>query len=136
MIPYQTNKNKLPGTRYGEVRKQALSIFGQIKKRTKRQPYIRSAYFKKEKILLNFFWPHLFQKSPGKRFKRLQYFPCAVDLIRNSRIIPTSKENVDNRNEILHRFIGQTKQKEIFFVQIKEEKKSSKKYFMSCFPLK
>ena len=45
-------------------------------------------------------------------------------------------ENADNRNEILHRFAGKTKDKEIFFVQIKENKKNSKKYFMSCFPQK
>ena len=136
MIPYQTNKNKLSGARYTEVRNQALPLFNQIKRRTKRRPYIRSAYFKKQKIFFDYFWSHLFQKSLKERTRRLQYFSCAIDLIRNSRITPTSKENVDNKNEILHRFIGQLRNKEIFFVQIKEDKKSGKKYFMSCFPIK
>ncbi len=136
MIPYQTSKDKLKGTNYSQVRKQALTIFNQIKKRTKRRPYLRSAYFRKEKIFLNYFWPHLFQKSFKERVRRLKYLPCAFDLIRYSRITPTSKENVDNRDEVLHRFMGQTADKEIFFVQIKEDKKSGKKYFMSCFPLK
>jgi len=35
---------------------------------------------------------------------------------------------------MLHRFAGLTKEKELFYVQVKKEKKSGKKYFMSCFP--
>jgi len=57
-------------------------------------------------------------------------------LIKNSRIAPTSKENVNNKNEMLHRFLGQTRNKETFFAQIKEDKKTGNKYFMSCFPWK
>jgi len=136
MIPYQTKINKFSGTDYREARKQAITVFNRIKRRTKRRPYIRSAYFNKQKIFFDYFWKHLFEKNFKIRTRRLKYFPCAIDLIKNSRIAPTSKENIDNRNEILHRFMGQTTNKEIFFVQIKEDKKSSKKYFMSCFPLK
>ena len=99
MIFYQTKIKKLPETNYSEVRKHALFILNQIKKRT----------------------------------KRIKYFSCAVDLIKNSKIAPTSKESANNKNEILHRFAGKTKNKEPFFVQIKEDKKNDKKYFMSCF---
>ena len=74
MIPYQTKTRKLPGTSYSEVRKQALAVFNEIKKRTKRKPYIKSAYFNKQKVF--------------------------------------------------------------FYVQIKEDKRSGRKYFMSCFPEK
>jgi hypothetical protein len=133
MIPYQAKIKKLPGSNYAEVRKQALILFNQIKKKTKRKSYVRSAYFNKQKVFFDFFWTHLFQKSLKERTKRLRFFSCAVDLIKNSRIAPTSKENVNNRSEILHRFEGQTRNKETFFVQIKEDKKSSNKYFMSCF---
>ncbi len=136
IIPYQTKIKKLPGTKYIEIRKQAIILFNQIKRRTKRKTYIRSAYFNKQKVFFDYFWPHLMQKSLKERTRRLKYFSCAVDLARNSKMIPTSKENVDNKNEILHRFIGQTKEKEIFFVQIKENKKTGRKYFLSCFPLK
>ena len=38
--------------------------------------------------------------------------------------------------EILHRFAGLTKNRELFYVQIKEDKRSGRKYFMSCFPEK
>ena len=136
MALYKTKKEEFSIRRYGEIRNNALIIFNQIKKRTKRKPYIRSAYFNKQKIFFDYFWPHLMQKSLKERTRRLKYFSCAIDLARNSKVIPTSKENVDNRNEILHRFIGQTKEKEIFFVQIKENKKNGRKYFISCFPLK
>ncbi|MCK5466123.1 hypothetical protein KAI56_01320 [Candidatus Parcubacteria bacterium] len=76
------------------------------------------------------------QKNLRERIRRLRYFPCALDLIRNSRIVPVSIENADNRNEMLHRFTGKTKDKEVFFVQIKESKRGDKKYLMSCFPKK
>ncbi len=134
MIPYRTDKNKLTGTSYIEIRKQALFIFNQIKKRTKRRPYLRSGYFKKQKIFFDYFWVHLYQKRPGERFKRLQYFEAAIDLIKNCKNEPTSKQNPNKKTEIIHRFIGMTKSKEQFSVQIKEDLKTDKKYFMSCFP--
>ena len=136
MIPYQTKIKKLPETNYSEVRKHALFILKQIKKRTKRKPYIRSAYFNKQKVFFDYFWIHLAQKNLREKIRRIKYFPCAIDLIKNSKVVPISIENADSRNEILHRFAGKTKDKKIFFVQIKENKKSDKKYFMSCFPQK
>ena len=136
MIPYQTKIKKLPGTNYSEVKKHASFILKQIKRKTKRRPYIRSVYFSKQKIFFDYFWVHLLQKNPEERTRRIKYFPCALDLIKNSKIAPISMNNINNKNEILHRFSGRTKNKEIFFVQIKENKKNDKKYFMSCFPQK
>ena len=136
MIPYQTNKEKLPGTNYAEVRKQAVFLFNQIKKRTKRKPYIKSAYFNKQKIFFDYFWIHLSQKNPREGFKRLQCFEVAIDLIRYSRNHPSSKQNPNREREILHRFEGITKSKERFYIQIKEDKRNDKKYFLSCFPAK
>lgn len=135
MIPYQTKSNKLAGTSLKEVKKNALTFYKrEIGKSSGKQPYVRSAYFKKEKVFFNYFWPHIFQKSPKERFKRLKYFKAAVELAKNSRNRPASKENPNKRGEILHRFAGLTRGKEVFFIQIKEDKKSKKKYFMSCFP--
>ena len=136
MIPYQTKIRKLSGTSYSEVRKQALAVFNEIKKRTKRKPYIKSAYFNKQKVFFDFFWPHLLQKSPKERMKRLKYFEAALEVIKNSRNHPTSEENPHKKGEILHRFAGLTKNRELFYVQIKEDKRSGRKYFMSCFPEK
>jgi len=52
----------------------------------------------------------------------------------NSNFEPVSKENPNNPSEILHRFAGITKENELFFVQIKEDKKTGKKRFMSAYP--
>lgn len=112
----------------------AFAVYDEIKKKTKRRPYIRSAYFKKEKIFLDYFREHVFQKSPKDRMNRLRYFKASVELVKNSKNDPTIKSNPNKIHETLYKFAGLTAEKEIFFVQIKEDKKGNK-YFMSCFGL-
>ena len=136
MIPYLTNTKKLPGTNYAAVRKHVIIIFNQIKRRGKRRPYVRSDYFHKQKIFFDYFWQHLLQKSPKERTKRLKYFAAAIEVIKKSRNHPTSEENPHKKGEMLHRFAGLTQERELFYVQIKENKRSGGKYFMSCFPEK
>ena len=109
-------------------------IFKEIERKTKRRPYVRSAYFNKQKVFFDYFWLHLFQKSPKQRFKRLKYFKASLELIKYSRNAPSIKSNPNKKDEILYRFAGLTREKELFYVQIKEDKKSDRKYFMSCFP--
>lgn len=133
MKAFQTKRRTLPGTSYQEVLRRANDIWRRIKSHTRRRPYIRSAYFKKEKIFFDYFWDHLFQKSWSERTKRLKFFACAIELVKESRHDPASKENPNKRDEILHRFAGLTRNKEIFYVQIKEDKKTGKKFFMSVF---
>ncbi len=131
---YQTKVNKLSGTQYAEVSKQAREIYNQIKKKTKRRPYVRSAYFNKEKIFLAFYWEHLYEKSNHRdKVRRIKYFPCAIELIENSRFEPISKNNPNRPSEILHRFFGSTPGGEQFIVQIKEEN-SHQKWLISVFP--
>ena len=131
---FQSKVRKLSGSDYKEVYGQARSIYKEISSKTKRKPYIRSAYFRKHKIFLHYYWDHLWTKNWRDRVRRLKYYLCAIDLIKNSKIEPTSKENPNKKSEILHRFTGITKNKEIFFVQIKEEKRSGEKHFISVFP--
>jgi len=132
---YQTKAKKLEGTDFHEVRKKAFDIYKQITSRSKRRPYIRSAYFKKDKIFLALFWQHLWDKQKWQdRMRRLQFFEAGIELIRHSRFEPSSKENPNKSGEILHRFAGSTKEKELFFVQIKEDKKTGQKYLISIFP--
>lgn len=134
MIAYQTKVKKLPGTSYSEVKTEAMAVYRQIKTKTKRKPYVRSAYFKKQKIFFDFFWEHLLQKNHKERVKRLKFFAASADLIKNSRNHPVTIENPHRRGELLHRFAGLTKEGELFYVQIKEDRRNSAKYFMSCFP--
>lgn len=112
-------------------------IYGSLycQNKTKRTPYVRSVYFKKEKIFLTIFWSHLHKKSEKDKTRRLKYFECAIDLIKNSKIEPTIKENPNSKTELLYRFLGRTSGGELFAVQIKMSKTNKKKYLISIFPL-
>ncbi|MFC1790038.1 hypothetical protein ACFLZP_00980 [Patescibacteria group bacterium] len=134
MIAYQTKFLKLAGTSYKEVYKKAQEVFGSIKRRTKRKPYLRSAYFHKEKIFFDNFWVHLTQKRRPERLRRLKFFLAAIELIRKSRNHPDTIQNPSKESELLHRFQGLTKKKEVFYVQIKEHKRTGRKQLMSIFP--
>ena len=131
---YKTKVKPLQGYNPIRVRRQANGIFKMISSKTKRRPYIRSEYFTKEKVFLDYFWFHLQTKNWLDRTRRLRQYPCAIDLIKNSRIMPFSQTNIDKKSEILHRFSGINGNNEKFFVQIKEDKKSGEKHFMSVFP--
>lgn len=132
---YLTKVEKIKGTKYSEVSKKALKIYSTIQKRSKRKPYIRSSYFKKDKVFLSLFWVHIRDKFSVKdKIRRLKYFPCAIELIRHNCYRPTSKEDVHKKSIILHRFTGITPSKEIFFVQVKENKRTGQKNLISVFP--
>jgi len=132
MQAYSTKSEKLTGTNYKKVMHQAMQIFRSIEKQTKRRPYIRSPYFNKDKIFFHYFWTHLRQKPPRERFRRLQYFAAAVELIGYSRNQPEAKPNPNKPKETIYRFAGRTGDNHNFYVQIKESR--GRKYFMSCFP--
>ena len=129
---YQTKNCKLSGSSYGEVYKKAWEIYLQEKKKSKRRAYIRSAYFKRDKIFLDIFWSHLRQKYRFERKRRLKFYKCAIEVMRYSTITPETKQNPNNPNELLHRFFARTSE-EIFIVQIKENKRTNRKDFISVF---
>ncbi|MDP2643096.1 MAG: hypothetical protein Q8P62_04610 [Candidatus Peregrinibacteria bacterium] len=134
---YQTKASILSGTDFREVQKKALAIYAKIKRRSKRIPYVRSAYFQKDKIFLPLFWQHLWDKEKWQdRMRRLKYYASAIELIHHNKFAPKSKENPNKTSEILHRFTGITKENYIFYVQIKENKKSGRKDLISIFPEK
>lgn len=135
MIAYKTKSKELAGTNLGEVYKNAWKLYHEIEKKTRRKPYIRSAYFKKEKVFFDYFWTHLTQKGPKERFKRLKLFRPSLAVIQSSRNKPVIKSNPNNKNELLYRFAGQTREGKLFIVQIKENLKNRRKYLMSCFPV-
>jgi hypothetical protein len=131
---YRTKTDKLTGTDYHEVARKARRVYKDVASKSKRKPYIRSAYFNKDKVFLDYFWQHLQEKNWHDRFRRLQFYSCALDLIRNSRVHPTSKINPNNSSERLHRFLGMTRNKETFAVQIKEDLRRKEKHFIAVFP--
>jgi hypothetical protein len=133
---YKSKYSQLSGTSYDEIVKKAHKEHNEIRRRTKRQPYIRSKYFKKDKIFINLFWEHLNQKNRHDRQRRLKLYPCAIDLIRNTTFDPIPKPNPNKPGEVLHRFAGESKDGELFFVQIKETLRSGRKDFISVFSIK
>src|SRR5579859_3572344 len=133
---FLVKSNLLWGSNYREVRKQALEIFAEISAKTKRKPYIRSAYFDKQKVFFDLFWDHLFQKPPRQRVKRLKYFSCCLELLTHSKLQPETKIDETRPHEILYRFFGQTKEKNQFIVQLKENTRTKKVYLISFFPWK
>ena len=135
MKTFKTKFAILAGTDYKEINKKAFGFYNQIRRKTKRRPYVRSAYFKKDKIFLGLFWSHLNGKNRWDRMRRMKFFNCAIELIEHSKFEPTSKENPNKPTEILHRFAGITKNNDLFFVQIKEEKRTGEKWLLSVFPI-
>jgi len=134
---YKTKVKKLSGTDFKEVRAQAFVCYQKVKKRTRRRPYIRSAYFNKDKVFIDLFWQHLFDaKNWRDRIRRMKYFPAAIELLKNSKLVPKTKENPNKRFELLHRFAGMTPDNHFFVVQVKEDKRKSQKFLISVFPRK
>ncbi len=127
---YKVKSNPLSGTSYREVYKQAHEFYKLIKQKTKRRPYIRSRYFRKEKIFFTYFWEHLQQKRYPDRIRRLKLFTCAIELIENSLKKP---EVSNSKKEIYYRFFGICPNKQKFVVQIKSQ---SHKQLISIFPQK
>lgn len=91
---YRSKYGKLPGTTYSELMRAARKEYRLIEaKNPRRQAYIRSAYFKKDKVFINQFWEHLKQKWSPDKVRRLQLYTCALDLIINSHEEPITKQN-------------------------------------------
>ncbi len=135
MEAYRTKAKKLHGHTYKDISSQANELYKREKSRTKRKPYIRSAYFKKDKIFLELFWQHLWQKNWRDRKRRVQFFACALDLLRHSHIDPISVQDPNDKSVMLHRFYGKDPNGAKFIVQVKEYKKTNQKWLMSVFPV-
>jgi hypothetical protein len=134
---YKSKFGKLPSSSHADVMRAARYEYHKVQKRTpRREAYVRSGYFSKDKVFINQFWEHLKQKSSGDQVRRARLFVCAIDLIRHSTVAPDTIYNYSDMNVGLHRFYGQTKDGLSFCVQIRENKRTGRKDFMSVFPSK
>ena len=114
---YRSKVKKLHGTNYREIYPKAYNCYKIIKRKSKRRPYIKSSYFKNKKVFLELFWFQIRQKlNLRDKSRRLKYFPCAIDLIKNSKCEPDIKIK---HNEVFYRFYGMEEGLNIFCVQIK-----------------
>ena len=132
---YQCATRPLAGHRFIAIIPEVRRIFRTIQKRTKRKPYVRSAYFGKNKIFFDFFWQHMQEKLPSDRARRLIYFPCAIELLRNSRYDPETFIDSRYPNVIKHRFKGVTPDGKQFGVVVHEDRKTDKKQLLTMYAL-
>ena len=130
---YQSKFRQLPGTDYTEATKNARKEYVKVQKLTKRQPYVRSKYFSKDKVFITIFWNHLVQKRKGEQIVRAKLLLAAFDLLRHTSNEPDS---LFEKRDALHRFYGKTADGVEFAVQVKHDLKTGRKDFMSVFPLK
>jgi len=136
-VVYKSKYGLLPGTSYEETMRVARKEFHKVQKRNpRRQPYVRSRYFSTDKVFINIFWNHLVQKRKGEQMKRAKLLASALDLIRNTSSPPETILKQGNLNEILHRFKGISSDGTYFYIQIRQNKKTGRKDFMSVFPAK
>lgn len=133
---YHIQSARSGGTDYREVYKNAHAAYVRIQMRSKRRPYLKSHYFKRDKVFLAIFWQHIHEKHASERLRRLRFYACALELLERSPHAPHTKQNPDNRSELLHRFGGIDRGGAIFFVQVKEDVVTHKKWFISVFPEK
>ena len=136
MQVYKSKHGQIPTSSHAAVMRVARYEYHKIQKRTpRRQPYVKSQYFRKDKIFVNMFWEHLNQKRLHDQVRRTRLYICAIDLIRHSPHTPDTIFSKGNLNVLLHRFDGETKDGLRFHVQIKENKRTGRKDFMSVFPV-
>lgn len=138
MSVFQSRHDLLPGSSYDEVVAHARKEFNTIRHLTKRQPYVRSKYFRGDKIFVTVFWDHLMQKHRTDRMKRLRFYKAAIDLLRHSVLPPATPPIADpaHDNVLLYRFYGRTRDGKEFCVQVKQDIRSGRKDFMSVFDRK
>lgn len=137
MKTYKSRLGLVPGTSYSEVINFVRREYHTIQKRTPlRQAYVRSVYFRKDKIFVNQYFEHLKQKNAADRLRRLRFFSAAIDTIRNCPEAPIAMQNPNKADETLYRYSAETKDGKRFAVQIRENKVTRRKDFVSAFPRK
>jgi len=134
MHVYNSRAKRNSGRTYNEVERAARREYRKLAAKSKRTPYIRSAYFNKQKIFIDLFWQHLNQKRRHDRRRRLLFYECALELIQNSHLAPDAKPSAKISGDTVFRFYGKTPENELFCVQIKHKKRAGAYYFMSVFP--
>lgn len=132
---FKSSKSRLPGSNGAEIYRHANAIYKKIASKTKRRPYIRSKYFNKEKIFLDYFWGHLDSKNWTDRIRRLSLYNCAIDLLIYTTSKPEVVTNPNRKDETFYRFYGVTREMEKFVVQIVEKTQKREKSLISVYPI-
>lgn len=134
---YKTKTEPTSSSEYREIENLARDHHNKIARTSKRNPYVRSAFFKKDKVFIKLFWAHLNQKPKYERKRRLKYYSCAIEIIQKSKAEPLIKKpNPDKSKSMVYRFEASTPKGQIIYVQIKEDLRTGNKHFISVFAKK
>lgn len=134
MKVYRSKLVKIPGRSYIDVERKARQLHNKYARTTKRNPYIKSVYFGRDKIFINLYWTHLNQKSRVDRKRRLKFYAAAIDLLQYTRFDPLERPNPNAKQETVYRFAGMTANNELFYVHVKRDDRTGNKHFISAFP--
>lgn len=133
---YQSKYNQLPGSSLHKAYRAAHRYHNLVKSHhPRRRPYVRSRYFKKDKVFVTVYWSHAAQKNRKEQLRRIRLYKCALDLIRNTMFDPLTIIDPAKEEMLLHRFYGRTQDGLEFCVQIKQNQRSGRKDFVSAFPV-
>jgi hypothetical protein len=128
---YVRSKEKI----YADLVKNARAIEKSIERESgHRDAFVRSKSLRRKVFITknNLFWVHLYSKNQYDRKRRLKYYMCAVDLIRNTTEKPVIDRNPNGKRELVYEYYGITADGFKFAVHLKEE--AGRLYFMSAFP--
>ncbi|MDR2523981.1 MAG: hypothetical protein LBC95_00355 [Candidatus Nomurabacteria bacterium] len=131
-VHYKSLFGRLTGVNENELWHKARLVYGATVKSKRRLPYVRSKYFKNEKVFLDLFWSHTNSKKPRVRRERLAFYQCGLDLIHNTTHKP---KEIYVKGNLCYKFLGLSRDNEEFCVQIKREKNGGK-WLLSIFPTK
>jgi hypothetical protein len=134
IMPVNYFKIKTPpfsGSSRQELFKKARRYYKDIITNPRRKPAVRCKVLGGEKVFLEMFWQYIGVKNAGDRGRRVAYFNCAIELIKNTNCKPSTKIDPNSKKENLQLGgITQTEQK--FIVHIKRD--GGHYYLMSVFP--
>ncbi|MDR1300095.1 MAG: hypothetical protein LBK50_00075 [Candidatus Nomurabacteria bacterium] len=125
---FQSKQSKLYSTVYLRVYNQAKSYYESLIQNPRRKPFVRSKYFNR-KVFIDEFWSQVRRYNLADRRRRLAFYLCAIDLIKNSRYEPTIKYESGKK---LYEFYGIAKNSEKFAVHFRKSREHV--CFVSCFP--
>ncbi|MDR3125811.1 MAG: hypothetical protein LBU20_01955 [Candidatus Nomurabacteria bacterium] len=131
---FKIKTRPIKGTNPAEITKKAMYEFHIVEKRSRRLPSVRCKALGGSRIFLGEYINHQGQKTPLDRRRRLRFLPCAIDLLENTNLKPTTKVNPNTR-ETLYRLYGVAGNGEKFVVQVAENPKTGNKRLMSSFPI-
>jgi hypothetical protein len=82
MNAYRSKYSPIAGSSHAEVIQAARYEYHKIQKLSpRRQAYVKSRYFNKDKVFINQFWEHLKQKHPGDQLRRRSFSYALLTLL-------------------------------------------------------